>query len=226
MKNKPEFWRYLKYIVFAICLLAVLIYVLRNDDLSVQTILELTPQNPILAAIVILLLYAIKSATVFFPLIILEIAVGHLFSTWVALAINLCGILTILTVPYRIGRTAGMDTIQKLIKKYPRFGEIIDRQQSNSLFLCFFLRIIGCLPGDVVTMYFGATRTPFWKNLVAGALGLLPKMILATLMGSSIQDPRSPAFWISAALIVTLAVVSALLYHLYRRKLQKNRSKK
>lgn len=226
MKNRTGFWRYLKYIVFTICLLAVFIYVLGNDDLSVQTILELTPQSPIHAAIVMLLLYAVKSATVFFPLIILEIAVGHLFSTWVALGINFAGMLIILTIPYWIGRAAGMDAMQKLIRKYPRVREIIDRQQGNSLFLCFFLRIISCLPGDVVTMYLGATRTPFWKNFVAGALGVLPGMILATLMGSSIQDPRSPAFWISAALMATLAAVSALLYYLYRRRLQKNRGEK
>lgn len=120
-----------------------------------------------------------------------------------------------------MGKAAGIKAIQKLVQKYPRFGEIIGKQQDNALFLCFFLRIISCLPGDVVTMYFGATRTPFWQNLIAGALGVLPGMVLATLMGSSIQDPESPAFWISAILMITLAVLSAILYYAYRRKMQK-----
>ena len=129
--------------------------------------------------------------------------------------------LIILTIPYLMGKAAGIKAIQKLVQKYPRFGEIIGKQQDNALFLCFFLRIISCLPGDVVTMYFGATRTPFWQNLIAGALGVLPGMVLATLMGSSIQDPESPAFWISAILMITLAVLSAILYYAYRRKMQK-----
>lgn len=120
-----------------------------------------------------------------------------------------------------MGKAAGIDTIQKLVQKYPRFGEIIGKQQDNALFLCFFLRIISCLPGDVVTMYLGATRTPFWQNLIAGALGVLPGLVLATLMGSSIQDPESPAFWISAILIATLAALSILLYCVYRRRIQK-----
>lgn len=222
MKGKM---RYLKYIVVIVCLLLVLLFVLSDKDFSVRTILEFTPQNPLCAAIVLLLLYALKSATVFFPLIILEITAGHLFSIWAALGVNFVGILIVLTVPYWIGRFAGMEAIQKLIQKYPQFAQLLDRQQGNSLFLCFFLRIISCLPGDVVTMYLGATQTPFLQNLIAGTLGLLPGMVLATLMGESIQDPEAPMFWISALLIVTLSALSILFYYLYRRSFQKNSDK-
>lgn len=210
-----------KYIVLAICLLLVVGYLITNRDISVDTLLAFTPKDPIKAVVIILSLYALKSATVFFPLIILEIAVGHLFSPWAAFGINFAGMLIILTIPYLIGKIAGIETIQKLVQKYPRFGEIIGKQQDNALFLCFFLRIISCLPGDVVTMYLGATQTPFGQNLFAGVLGVLPGMILATFMGSSIQDPTSPAFWLSAILMVTLATLSALLYYAYRRKIQK-----
>lgn len=173
------------------------------------------------AALVLLMLYALKSATIFFPLIILEIAAGHLFSTWTALGINFAGTLIVLTIPYLIGRAAGMEAIQRLTQRYPRFGKILSKQQDNALFLCFFLRIISCLPGDVVTMYLGATKTPFWKNVIAGAIGILPGMILATRMGSNIQNPGSPAFWISAILMTILTTLSVLLYYLYRRRLDK-----
>ena len=217
---------YSKYIAPAIFLLLAVGCVIGNQNISVETLLAFTPQDPVKAMIILLLLYALKSVTVFFPVIILEIVVGHLFSPYVALGVNFAGMLIILTIPYLIGKAAGIEAIQKLVQKYPRFGEIIGTQQDNALFLCFFLRIISCLPGDVVTMYLGATRTPFWQNLIAGTLGLLPGMVLATFMGSSIQDPRSPAFWLSAALMVTLAAVSVFLYYLYHRRLQKNRSEK
>lgn len=222
MKRKKK---YLKYIVVIACLLLVILCILSDKDFSVQAILEFTPQNPLGAVIVLLLLYALKSATVFFPLIILEIATGHLFPVRVALGVNFVGILIVLSIPYWIGRAAGMEAIQKLIQKYPRFEKIIDRQQDNSAFICFFLRIISCLPGDVVTMYFGATRTPFLQNLIAGTLGILPGMVLATLIGESIQNPESPMFWISALLTVTLSVLSLLLYYLYRCRLKKSADK-
>lgn len=220
-ENRSNLLKVLRFIILAVCVLIILVWLIVNPDVSVQTLLDHTPQNPVAAAVVILLLYAFKSITVFFPLIVLEITTGYIFPSWEAVLINFAGILIVLTVPYGIGRTAGMDTIQKQIQKRPKFEEILKMQKCNSFFLCFFLRIISCLPGDIVTMYLGATKTPFWKNLVAGTLGILPGMLLATLLGRSIQDPKSPIFWLSAGLTVILAALSVLVYYLYRRRMKK-----
>lgn len=207
-----------KYALLVLCLLAILCGLIADGGLSVETLLEYAPQEPIKVVILFLCLYALKSVIVFFPIIILEIVVGLLLPTWSALWLNFAGVLIVLTIPYWMGRALGLETVQKATQKYPRFGAVIDKQQSNSLFLCFFLRVISCLPGDLVTMYFGATETPFWQNLLGGALGILPGMVLATLMGSSIQEPSSPIFWISTLLTVTLSVLSAALYYAYQRR--------
>lgn len=220
MKKRVELWHF-KIIIFVIGILILGVYFVVDPDISVQTLLEHTPQNSIRAAVVLLLLYVFKSATIFFPLIILEIATGHFFSTWIALGINFVGIQIVLIVPYWIGRAVGLEAIQKLVQKYPKFGKVLDKQQTSSFFLCFFLRIISCLPGDMVTMYLGATRTPFWQNLLAGTLGLLPCMILATFMGEGIRNPQSPLFWVSVVLMGILAMLSILFYYLYQRRLKK-----
>lgn len=184
-----------------------------HSDISLDAILTYTPHNSVRSASLLLLLYGLKSATIFFPLLVLEMAAGYLFPTPAALVINLLGILIILTIPYWIGRAVGIKQINKLAAKYPKFQAIIDKQRNHSFFLCFFLRIISCLPGDVVTMYLGATHTSFWQNLLGGTLGILPGMILATFMGVNIQNPASPAFWISVTLSVGLAVLSTGLYY-------------
>lgn len=202
-----------------LCLAAV--FLLRTD-ISFQSIREYTPEKPIAAVLFLLLLYALKSATIFFPLVVLEIGTGYFFSAPIALALNTLGMGIVLTVPYWIGHAVGIRQINKLTARYPRWKAIMEKQQSHSFFLCFFLRVISCLPGDIVTMYLGATHVPYWKNLLAGSLGVLPGMILATLMGANIQDPTSPAFWISAGLSVGLAVLSTVLYYFYLRK-QKER---
>ena len=221
--NKSKLFKILRWVLLTGFILILLVYFMVSPDISVQTLLDHTPDSPVATAAILLVLYLFKCITVFFPLVILEIAAGHLFSPWMALCINFLGLLIILTIPYWVGRAAGMDVIQKQIQKHPKFGEILDKQQDNSFFLCFFLRAISCLPGDLVTMYLGATKTPFWKNLVGGVLGVLPGMILATFLGESIQDPRSPMFWLSAGLMVILAALSALVYSLYRRRIRKKR---
>ena len=189
-----------------------------HPGVSLHTVLTYTPRSPLAAAGVLLLFYGLKSITIFFPLLLLELAAGHLFPAPAALAVNFIGMWIVLTVPYWIGRALGLRQVSKLTRKYPRFHAIVAKQQGHSFFLCFFLRAVSCLPGDIVTLYLGATRTPFWHNLLGGTLGILPGMVLATLMGSSIQDPSSPAFWFSAALSVGLAASSALLYAVYWKR--------
>lgn len=220
-EHKETAWKILRICLLFLCVLLVAVWLIQDPDALTRLLMEHTPQNPAVAALVILVLYLIKSLTVFFPLIVLEITVGYLFSPWAALPLNFAGILIVLTVPYWVGRAAGLNVIQKQMEKHPRFAKVLDRQQANSFFLCFFLRVISCLPGDVVTMYLGATKTPFWKNLLAGSLGLLPGMVLATFMGESVQKPQSPMFWICGGLMAAFAALSAGLYYWYRRTMKR-----
>ena len=90
--------RYARYAVPAICLLLIAGYLLGKQEISVDTILSFTPQNPMKAAAVFLLLYAVKSATIFFPVIILRI-------------IDLCQIL---------GR--GNSLVQHRLNPFPEFS--------------------------------------------------------------------------------------------------------
>lgn len=219
--SKPKFHKVLRLALLVGCILLLAVCFAANPDISAQALTSRAPKNPAAAAAAIVALYIFKSITLFFPIIILEIAAGYLFSPWAALVINFIGMLITLIVPYWIGRAAGMDAIQKQIEKHPKFGEILDKQQDNSFFLCFFLRVVTCVPGDIITMYLGATKTPFWKNLVAGVLGVLPGMVLATLMGESVQNPRSPMFWLSAGFMIVFAALSVLVYFLYRRRIQR-----
>lgn len=137
---------YIKYIIVGVALLFLAAGLLHNQNISVEEILAFTPRNPLKAVIFILVLYAAKSATIIFPLILLEITVGHLFPMWAALGLNFFGVLIVLTVPYWIGRIVGMNTVQRFICKYPRFAEITRRQQCNSLFLCFFCVLSAVCP--------------------------------------------------------------------------------
>ena len=203
-------------------LLGIAVVLGLHSDISLRAVFMDAPQNQLLATGLLLLFYLLKSLTIFFPLLILEMSVGYLFPAPVALLLNFLGIWIVLTIPYWIGRALGLRQVNKLIRKYPKFQAMMKKQQNHSFFLCVFLRVISCLPGDLVTMYLGATHTPFFHNLLGGALGVLPGMVLATFMGINIQNPSSPAFWISVALSVGLAVLSTMLYYFYLKR-QKGR---
>ena len=191
---------------------------IHRSELSVQRVLAYTPDDPLRAALVLLLLYALKSVSIIFPGIILQIAGGCLFPRSTALTVNFLGMLICLAIPYGVGALSGSEFIEWVKRRFPKFRDWLSLQQENSFFVCFFLHVTSCLPGDVVGMYFGATRTPFVRYMVAGSLGVLPGMVLATLLGESISDPTSPLFLFSISVTVVLSVLSALLYYWYLRK--------
>lgn len=208
----------LKLIPFTLCILLILCYLIFGKEISVQTIIDYTPKSPFLATIILLLMYGFKSISIIFPLIILEIAGGHLFPTIPAIIINTIGIMICHVVAYWIGHISGTAALEKLVEKHSIIETIIQNQNNNSFFICFLLRTLYCLPGDIVSMYLGAAKTPFTCYLFASTLGTLPSTILATLFGASITEPSSPMFWISVVLMTLFAGASWLFYHIHKKK--------
>lgn len=217
-KNK-KIITFLKALPLMVCILFIVLFLASGNDITVQTVLSYTPESPFAAAIVILLLYALKSVSFVFPIAVLQIATGHLFQTPVALFINYLGRAITLSIPYWVGRFSGSDMINRLQEKYPKLKEIFDRQGQNPVFISFLLRTLCFLPGDAVSLYLGATRIPFPYYLTGGVLGTTLGVVLATILGSSITEPGSPAFWLSASLMALMAIISVIFYlHNIRKK--------
>ena len=106
-----------KILPFVVMLALVALYLPNKDAVSVDSILRYTPDNLWLAALAVLAAYAVKSLSVFFPLLVLYAAAGLLFPLPAALLVNLSGLLVCVTVPYGIGRFAGKDLVDSLQKK-------------------------------------------------------------------------------------------------------------
>ncbi len=226
MKNKIKntLCTILRFAPLVICAVFMCIYLFSGKEITAESLLNFAPEEPLFAAIFLLLLYAFKSLTVFFPIIILNVLGGFLFEPDHALIINSIGVLVELTIPYWIGRASGTGFANKLCKRHPKLTEIIGEGSDNNFFMSFFLRVISCLPGDAVSMYFGARKVPFGTCLLGSFLGTLPGMITATLLGMNITDPSSTMFWVSIGLTIGVSVISFLIYFLWRRAKKKKTS--
>lgn len=223
-KIKNALFAVLRFTPLAICAVFMCIYLFSGSDFTAESLLNFAPEEPLYAALFLVLLYAFKSLTVFFPILVLNVLGGFLFEPVHALIVNSVGVLVELTVPYWLGRATGASYAARLFKKYPKLEEFVGESSGKNFFMSFFLRVISCLPGDAVSMYFGASKVPFWTCLTGSFLGALPGMIASTLLGMSITDPTSPLFWVSVGLTVGVSVISLLIYYLWKRK-NKNRPK-
>ena len=204
-----------------LCLAIVFTRKMTLDDLIFYA-----PKNIFMATLFMLSLYIIKSVSVFFPIILLQIASGFLFSWPLALAVNICGIVIDTVIPYFIGMFSGAVAVEKRVNKDARLQKVFTRLHKHEFFLPFFLRIISCLPSDLIGMYFGANKFNFSKYLIATILGVLPGAIPATFMGRSITEPLSPQFIISVSITVTTALISVIVFYIYNKNQARKEQKK
>ncbi len=163
----------LRLLPLVLCLVMVVFCIIRGG-FSVEDILSYAPRNVWLAAGFLLLLYLAKSLSVAFPIIVLQVAAGHLFAPAAALALNVLGLAVDLTVPFWIGRFSGRGLTTRLLARYPRLDGLLESQEGHYLFLSFFLRVIYLLPGDIVSMYFGSVRDPISPVCSAGCWAACP----------------------------------------------------
>ena len=228
MKNnkKNNKTTFVPIIVVLILILSISIFIKTAEEpITIDTILKYTPNNVYIAIIVLLSFFALKSLSIVFPLSVLYLASGILFSPFLAVVVSTLGLWITITVPYVIGYFSGKDINSYMLEKYPKIEKIAVLQSENTFFLCFITRIVGFLPADVLSMYFGICRIPYGRYALAGVVGSLLSIITTTLLGDKLADPFSWEFVIILICRIALVIASFLFNHILRIK-EKNANKK
>ncbi|MDO4489118.1 MAG: VTT domain-containing protein [Eubacteriales bacterium] len=205
-------------ILIAVWVLFIVICLRFRGEITVEKIMGYTPKKPVLAAFVMLILYALKSVSVVIYSPIFYVACGIMFPLPVALLINTIGTFIMVLIPYILGKKAGEEAMQQLIEKNEKLGMLKDISSRNPVFLSFFTRVVHVFPNDPVGMYFGSCGVDFKKYALGSMLGLLPSVITFTVMGMSVDDPTSPEFLISLAIEAGLILLSLPVFHVFRVK--------
>ena len=165
-----------------------------------------------------LCLFAVKGVSVFIYGGLLYAASGILFPLPLAILVNMVGTVIMTTIPYMIGRRTGRTLMDQLVCKYPKLEIVRDAPSKNELFISFFVRIVGLLPGDIVGMYLGSAGILYSRYLAGTILGLFPAVISFSVMGMSAADVSSPAFIVSVGVECGLMLLSLVMYLIWRKK--------
>ena len=199
--------------------ICIIIYLKFFRGVTIGQILDFTPDDLWLAALFMIGMFAMKSMSLFFPMLILIAASGSIFPNYfAALAVNCLGVLVMITIPYLIGRFAEREFVEGLINRNPKADKLREIQSDNEIFIAYFTRVINLLPCDVVSMFLGSAGFAAGKYLLGSFLGILPGVITTTLMGANVDDPRSPKFWAAVIVEVLFAVGSSAAYFFYKKR--------
>ena len=214
--------RILKALPIIIMVVVAVSLIVTNRDMSVKELLSYTPENKFLAALFLIVLYALKSFTIVLPIDALSAAGGIMFSGFLGSFINIIGVAVSITVSYWIGRFSGASLSEKLANKYPKIKKLKEIGKDNDFFFSFIIRALGVLPCDIVGMYMGSVKINFKTYLIGGMLGFSPSIILVTLLGANLDDPQSPLLYIVLAFNLTFSAICTVGYKLIKKRKKKN----
>ena len=198
-----------------------ILYVLvrENGDLTLEDFLRWRPKNPWLAALLICVLFALKSLDVLIHCGVLFALCGVLYPFPAALALNMLGVAIMAMIPYWLGYEMGADVADALSRKYKKLQTLDALWAQNEWVVTILFRTVG-LPVNVAGIYMGARRFHIWVYLIGTLAGMLPITIAFTVMGMSIQNVRSPLFIGAVAAQIVMTILSLLIFR-YLRTLQK-----
>ena len=192
-------------ILIMFCLAAGAAYLLlRGDGITVEMLTSYAPKNTALAVVVALLAYAVKSQTVFVLYGVVATAVGIVFEPPLSLIVNAVGSVICISVPYFTGRASGGEAAERLLKKYKKLGEVYEGNRDNLFLVSLVLRVTN-LSNDILGLFFGALRMNYWQYLASSFIGILPTMVLYTVLGNDLDLTSKPVLICAGVDIICIA---------------------
>ena len=155
------------------------------SGLDVQSILS-SFSNVGLIVAVVLLMYFVKGLIFVLPASVIYVAVGIVLDTWLAVGVNVLGIIIEVTVSYLLGRFLGGDYVKRILSKKKAGQKILATDFQNKKWLIFTTRLLPVFPIDFLSLFFGATKSNFLLYFLSSVAGLAPRVILFTIIGDNL----------------------------------------
>lgn len=213
-QNRKKLQNTIKYGAIAVWVILVIVILINKNKITADMILNYTPSNLLLAMIVVLLLFALKTLSVVFFSGILYTASVLIFDMPLALLVNAMGAMVMISEGYFMGKTFGSDLVGTVAEKYPKIKPILHLEDRRPFLFAFLLRMMKLINFDVGSMYMGASGAKFPPYALASFLTVIPDLVLYAVLGKGISDLNS-TIAIGAAIIYVCITIASFLVVAY-----------
>ena len=169
------------------------------------------------AILIVIAVYALKSVVFVIPASIIYLSVGMAFETPLAIIINVVGIMVEVTISYILGRFLGREKIDSMLKGKKGY-ELLEKLKNKGKYAFVFLLRILTFPIDFGSLFFGASGFSFPSYFVMSLLGILPRVIVMTILGYGIYELIPMKYIIIAVLCLIPIAVIGLIIAKFRKK--------
>ena len=204
----------LRTLVISLWVMVMLVALCLHDIISLSAILSYTPDNPYMAAVVMLLMFALKTLSVFFYSGVLFLANGTLFSLPWAIVMNIAGAMVMIFEGYFIGNKLAGAQLQDIEEKYSRLRGLVRLKNERPFIFVLLLRLLKIMNYDIGSMYLGAARVSLPQYVAGSLLGIMPDIILYAMIGRGLGDLNMGRTAWAAIAYVGLSVISMVVIKL------------
>lgn len=201
---------------WAIAIVAVILYVgpeniLREyGHVTPSGIRDVVLSYGPLSAIAYIALHAMRPFT-FLPVTPFTIAGGFIFGHAYGLLLAMLGTTSAAVITFAMSRYLFRDYVKKRLAG--KYAGLDDRLNGQGILIVAAMRMVPVIPYDAVGYLAGVSSIGFVEYLLGTLLGELPGAFVLTMLGSSLDNIRSPLFMVS----LILAALLILLPEIYRR---------
>ncbi|MGM0414434.1 MAG: TVP38/TMEM64 family protein [Bacillota bacterium] len=169
----------------------LLLYLFWEDiqALQIQKIVN-DIDNTMIASLIILGAFSIKSLFFFLPLFLIFISAGMILPVIPAALLSILGITIEFSLTYLYGYFLGTDLVENIVSRSSKFEEILKYRSSNNIKVAFFFRLVPVMP-EAVSLVLGATGNNYIEYILASVMGIIPKLLIFVSIGNAIVNPIS-----------------------------------
>lgn len=214
-------------IIVSVFIIAVIIW--KYDELKNVDIRAIVDASSgVFAAVAAILgVYLLKSVVFVVPASLVYIAVGMVFPAHWAILINAAGILLEVCATYLFGIIMGGPYVINKLEKTKYGDKILSLHEKNKLSAIFAIRFLPVFPIDLVSLFLGAVRMKFLHYLLISFGGIMPRVILFTILGDGIYDyfPMQKIVPVAAILLAVALVIWVIRYAINMSKSEEAQDK-
>lgn len=206
-----------KIALIAVILTVVIINYDKLTHIDVRAIVE--NASSIYAAVAMVVgIFFMKSLLFVIPASLIYISVGMAFTPLTAISVSFIGIAVEVSATYILGRFLGGDAVNKLLSKSKSGQKLLEKNVGNKFSVLFLMRFSG-LPIDFTSLFLGASGCKYPVYLLASLAGIMPRVILFTLLGDRIYDLIPMDIIVKAIIcILPIAVIAFVIKYIIDKK--------
>lgn len=173
-------------------------------------VMSINNTNTLMFVSVVMLLYLVKSVIPILPISAMCFLTGAVMSVYAALAVNICGLVMMMTLKFYWGKKLGGGGVHKILKMNGDILTMFKHDGKASPWLLFVFRLVPSFPVNSVSQLYGAMNYKYLDFIIISLGGFMPKLVSYTIVGRNIFDPLSSSFLTPLIVIFSITGISML----------------